>query len=128
VRDLGPVDERDLPGLVAGALCVVCPSRAEGFGLPALEAMASGVPVVAAARGSLPEVAGDAGLLVEPTPEGLAGGLRRVLGDASLRAELARAGRERATALTWRRTATATLAVHEAVVKRQQRQAIRAAA
>ncbi len=58
---LGHVDEADLPGLYAGAELVVIPSKHEGFGLIALEAMASGTPVVAARAGALPDTVGDAG-------------------------------------------------------------------
>jgi len=66
VRELGLVPDELLPGLYAGASAFVLPSLYEGFGLTALEAMASGVPVIAADAGSLPEVCGDAAQLVEP--------------------------------------------------------------
>lgn len=88
--------------LMAGAAAVCVPSLSEGFGLPALEAMACGAPVVAANRGPLPEVVGRAGLLVEPDPAGLRAGLERALAD---RGDLRAAGRERARAFTWEATA-----------------------
>jgi glycosyltransferase involved in cell wall biosynthesis len=112
VAFLGPVAEADLPALYAGACAFAFPSLWEGFGLPVLEAMASGTPVVASARGALPEVAGDAALLVEPTPERLADALGTLLGDAALRARLAEAGRARAAQFSWERTARETLAVY----------------
>ena len=72
---LGRLDDATVQALMAAAAAVVVPSTYEGFGLPALEAMAVGVPVVAAARSSLPEVCGDAAYLVEPDGPGLAEGL-----------------------------------------------------
>jgi glycosyltransferase involved in cell wall biosynthesis len=92
------------------------PSLDEGFGLPALEAMASGTPVVASNRGSLPEVVGDAGLLVDPEDrEAIAEAVCRVLSDLSLRRTLKRKGRERAACFTWEATARRTLAVYEQI-------------
>ena len=105
VRMVGRVDDSLVPGLMASAEAVVMPSLYEGFGLPALEAMAANVPVVAANTTSLPEVVGDAGLLVDPAPAGLAEGiLAAVSGDASV-AQLVRRGRARVTEFTWQRCA-----------------------
>lgn len=105
VRALGYVDEALLPGLYAGALALVMPSLHEGFGLPCLEAMASGVPVVAARRGALTETCGHAALLVEPEPETLAGALAGLLDAEALRERLRAAGLERARGFTWARSA-----------------------
>ena len=99
---LGHVPDDELPGLYAGAAAVVLPSLYEGFGLTALEAMASGTPVVVSDRGALREVVGDAGLYADPTdPQAIAGAVERAIGDTSLAA----AGVERAVRFGWERTA-----------------------
>lgn len=117
VRRLGVVAESDLPALYRGALALVVPSLWEGFGLPALEAMASGTPVIAAARGALPEVIGDAGLLFDPdAPEALSATLDRAVSDPELRADLARRGESRAQRFSWRETARATLGVYREIL------------
>lgn len=78
-RWLGHVDDAALADLYRAAAVMAYPSLYEGFGLPVVEAMACGCPVVASDRGAIPEVAGDAAILVEPTPRGIAEGLRRAL-------------------------------------------------
>ena len=114
VIDLGPVAESDLPTLYGAATLFAFPSRQEGFGLPALEAMACGTPVVAANVSSLPEVVGDAGLLVGPDDvSGWARAIGLLLDDPSRAATLAHAGLERASAYTWERTAELTLGAYE---------------
>jgi glycosyltransferase involved in cell wall biosynthesis len=92
----------DLPALYRGATALICTSRAEGFGLPAAEAMACGTPVVSFDNTSLPEVVGDGGLLV---PDGdvaeLVTALRSVIDDPAVASRLAAAGPRRATAFSW---------------------------
>ncbi len=108
-RALGYVPERLLPGLYAGALALAMPSLYEGFGLPCLEAMACGTPVVAADRAALPETCGGAALLADPADgEAFATALVRAATDQEERARLIAAGRERAAAFTWKRSAELT--------------------
>lgn len=98
----GPARLREL---LAGAAALVHPSLHEGFGLTLLEAMAAGVPAVAVRNPGAEEVLADAGLLVEPG--GLAAALARVAADGALRERLSRAGRARARAFSWERSAAA---------------------
>jgi glycosyltransferase involved in cell wall biosynthesis len=103
-RRLGYVPDSELPALYAGAAAVAMPSLYEGFGLPCVEAMAAGTPVVAADRAALPEACGGAALLADPDDaDAFAAALLRASGPDHER--LAAAGRERAAALTWERTA-----------------------
>ena len=113
---LGPVDDALLPGLYAGAAAFVLPSVYEGFGLPVLEAMASGTPVVATNVTALPETAGGAARLVDPDGEALRDALVGLLGDAAEIARLRDLGLARAREFTWERTAHAVDAVVRSVL------------
>lgn len=112
------VSHDELLGWYSGALCLVQPSRHEGFGLTPLEAMACGCPVVASSGGALPEVVGDAGIVYgrPDDVDALAWELSRLLSSAPERAALARAGRERAAAFSWARTAVLTRGVWRRVL------------
>jgi glycosyltransferase involved in cell wall biosynthesis len=110
--------DEDLPGLYRGARALLLPSLDEGFGLPALEAMACGTPVVAARRGGLPEVVGEAGLLEDPEDEeAFAAALARALSDTALAEALREKGRERAGGFSWSETARRTLAAYAAALE-----------
>jgi glycosyltransferase involved in cell wall biosynthesis len=102
--------------LLAEADIVAIPSRWEGFGLVAVEAMAAGVPVVASAVGGLVDVVGDAGILVPPEdPQALGAALQRLHEDAALRARLASRGRARARRWDIRETACAYEALYRSL-------------
>lgn len=106
VRTLGFVSDDDLTALYAGASVFAYPSLYEGFGLPVLEAMQSGVPVLTSNVSSLPEVAEGAALLVDPLDvHAIRDGLATLLADPARRAELAEAGLRRARDFSWERTA-----------------------
>jgi glycosyltransferase involved in cell wall biosynthesis len=105
VRFLGFVPDATLAALYRMAAVFVFPSLYEGFGLPPLEAMASGTPVITSNVSSLPEVVGDAALLIDPLrPDQIAAAIQRILSDDALRADLVRRGRERARAFSWDRS------------------------
>jgi glycosyltransferase involved in cell wall biosynthesis len=98
--------DADLAREMAGAAVFCLPSFSEGFGLPALEAMACATPVVVGEGGALPEVVGDAGIVSAPEPDALAAALQRALADPAL----GERGRARALQFPWRRTAEGWLA------------------
>ncbi|MGE3841981.1 MAG: glycosyltransferase family 4 protein [Vicinamibacterales bacterium] len=107
VRFLGFVPDQTLAVLYRLAKVFVFPSLYEGFGLPPLEAMASGTPVVTSNISSLPEVAGDAAVLIDPYDvDSIADGLRRALTDESLREELVSRGLARVRDYSWERSVT----------------------
>ena len=106
VHITGYVRERYLPVLYRQAAAFVYPSLYEGFGLPPLEAMASGTPVIVSGSSSLPEVVGDAGLLVNPDrTEEIAWAIGAALNDTGLERHLRLAGPTRAGRFTWDRSA-----------------------
>jgi glycosyltransferase involved in cell wall biosynthesis len=115
VEHRGYVSEDDLRGLFRSASCLAFPSLYEGFGLPVLEAMASGCPVAAADSGSLPEVCGSAAVLFDATdPRAIARGIEQALGDAG---RLVAEGLERARTFTWARCADAHVLSYSAAAQ-----------
>ena len=118
VHRIGYVDDRDLPGLYQAATLFAYPSLYEGFGLPVLEAMASGVPVVSSNTSSLPEVAGDAAILIDPMEtDEIADAIQRILTDDDVRLSMRERGQQRAKAFSWTHTAEETLAVYHRTAK-----------
>lgn len=115
VLRLSGLDDRDLAALYAACDAFVLPSLYEGFGLPALEAMAAGAPVLVADTSALPEVVGDAGVLFDPRdPADLASKLAEVLADPDCRARLRASGRRRASSFSWGGMARTVLEAVEA--------------
>jgi glycosyltransferase involved in cell wall biosynthesis len=111
VRLLGHVPDTDLPALYQGASIFIYPSRYEGFGLPVLEALASGTPVITTAAGSLAEVAVGAAEIIAPDDiDGLAQAIRRLSMDATARERLVAEGQERSLRYSWPRFAQSVVA------------------
>jgi glycosyltransferase involved in cell wall biosynthesis len=116
VRFLGFVPFDTLRVFYELAAAFVFPSLYEGFGLPPLEAMASGTPVVASEIGALPEAVGDAAMLVNPENVfDIARGVREVLLDDSLRAHLIEKGKRHAATFSWERTAREVIGIYREV-------------
>jgi glycosyltransferase involved in cell wall biosynthesis len=106
----------DLPGYLGGALVVAYPSHGEGFGLPVLEAMATGAPVLTTPRLSLPEVGGDAVAYTGEDAEQIGIDLARLIDDEARRKELGAAAHARAAEFTWEASAEAHLASYARAV------------
>jgi len=120
VKYVGYVPDEDLAALYSAAECLALPSWYEGFGIPIVEAMSCGCPVVTSSgRHAAPEVAGGAAVLVDPAdPASIAAGLRQVLDDPHLRAELVRKGLVRGPQFDWDVTGRRTAEVIESLVAR----------
>ena len=108
LRRLGYVDDALLPGLYAGAAALAMPSSYEGFGLPCLEAMATGTPVVIAPTPALLETCADAALVADGQPQAFAEALVAAASDDGVRDPLIAAGLRRAREFSWDRTAEET--------------------
>ena len=110
----GYLPEDDLPALYQAANLFVFPSLYEGFGLPPLEAMASGTPVISSDTSSLPEVVGEAGLLLPPDDRnGWVKAINAALTDSRLAEKLAAGGRQQATKFSWDKCGQETLEVYQ---------------
>lgn len=119
---MGNIDEDLLASLYRGALGLVFPSLYEGFGLPVVEAMASGIPVLTSNTTSLPEVAGDAALLVNPkSVDEIRAGIERLVHDEALRSELIAKGLERAKLFSWDEVAARVQAVLDEVTSQYEK-------
>jgi glycosyltransferase involved in cell wall biosynthesis len=117
VQLLGAVSPGLLKRYVAHAEALVLPSLYEGFGLPALEAMACGCPTIVSRAAALPEVCGDAALYCDPlNPASIAGAMSRVLSEPELRETLRCRGIERARRFTWERSARRLLGIFDRVL------------
>lgn len=111
------IEDAILSLIYKNAELLIYPSLYEGFGLPALEAMAKGVPVVGSKSSSIPEIVGDCAILVDPeNEEEMAGAMTKVLADDRLRGNLISRGLERAKLFSWRKTATETVTILEQAV------------
>ncbi len=118
VVPLGWVGDETLPGLLASAELFCYPSLYEGFGLPPLEAMAAGTPALVGRYNCAEEVLGDAAELIEPNDvEAMREGLVGLVQDPLKRERMARAGRAKALAYTWERTASATIGAYRAALE-----------
>ncbi|MGH9286801.1 MAG: glycosyltransferase family 4 protein [Acidimicrobiales bacterium] len=117
VRRTGLIPRQDMLAIVRGAVALTFPSRYEGFGLPALEAMSLGTPVLAGDAAALPEVVGDAARLID-TDDADAWGeaMLELLHDGDERERLIAAGHQRVGAFSWATTARATLAAYREAV------------
>ncbi len=114
----GYVTDRQLAACYSRATAFVLPSLYEGFGLPAIEAMAHGVPSACSSAGALPEICGNAALQFDPTSvEAIAGSIQKLLDDSDVRRRLEAAGPERARSFNWARTAAETLDVYRTLTR-----------
>jgi glycosyltransferase involved in cell wall biosynthesis len=112
----GYVSDADLVALYSSALAVAMPSYSEGFGLPAIEAMACSAPVLASNRGSLPEVVGNAGIYFDPFDvESISRAIIEMVENDTLRSQLSSNAVARAREFTWQRAARLTLTYLEAM-------------
>lgn len=117
IRAIGRVGSEALPALYRGAIALAMPSLFEGFGLPVVEAMASGTPVLTSDRTSLKEIGEGAALLVDPyDSHAIARGLQRLIDDPLTRAHLKAAGHQRSKRFRWSQAAAATRSLYDSLL------------
>lgn len=117
---VGEVTEKDLPAIIGSATAFVMPSLYEGFGLPALEALACGTPVACSDISALREVCEQAACYFDPTsPDAIAQALVSVISDDIVRSRIRQAGLERARNFTWQKAAQKTLDVYREAIESQ---------
>ena len=115
---VGYIPDEDLSLLYSGSECFVFPSLYEGFGIPVLEAMKSGVPVITSNVSSLPEIGGDAALYVDPyNEEEIAKAMEKIVEDGQLKETLIEKGLKRAKLFSWKKMAEETLEIYNDVTK-----------
>jgi glycosyltransferase involved in cell wall biosynthesis len=113
------VDDEELPVLYSSAEALIYPTLYEGFGLPILEAMASGTPVITSNVSSMPEIAGDAAIVVNPaSEEEIKKSIKKVLDDKEMQKELVTKGLKRAKEFTWEKAANETMKVYQKLMKK----------
>jgi glycosyltransferase involved in cell wall biosynthesis len=118
ILQMGYLPDDELRIVIAGALTLLYPSIYEGFGLPPLEAMASGVPVIVSNVSSLPEVVGETGILIHPSDqEGVAEAMQQIVDDQALRQNLSQKALARSATFTWEKCVLQTLAGYQQVLQ-----------
>lgn len=123
IHKIGYVDKGDLPTIYQLATVLVAPSHYEGFGLPVVEAFASGCPVITSGKGALAEVADDAALTVQPTQIGeIANALQKVFRDKNLRQKLIQLGYDQVKMFSWSMTAQKISEIYRHVLKESDQQ------
>ncbi len=121
IRPAAYVVDADLPALYTGAALLVHPALYEGFGMPVLEAMATGTPVVASDNSSLPEVVGGAGIMVNALDEqAITSAIEKVLTDRALRDKLISAGFKQAGKYTWTTAGAKLIAIIDELAQKQK--------